>query len=511
MAMLAAALIVVVGWFAPTAGAHAVLMSTDPDDGATLETPPGQVTLEFNEPVVITGTPVELRTPDGGEVTGLASQLEGASVVVTLPDLTEEGSYTVAWRVVSADGHPISGAFLFHLGAATLTEPLEVGDGGSLVGDLLRSVGIVAALAGAIWLGVVLVGRPSWRARPARGWVGPWNAMGIGTLLVLGGSVVAVGGDLAESMEVVLATSSGRAGVAAWVLAVVGLLTAAARVPGWVSAAAGAAAIVALSLSGHALSLPPLAVSAPATVVHVLAAVVWLVALVWLWRRGPVWSTAELRRVTPWAATALVALGVSGVVLVLQRVPVDGLATSTYGRLALLKSVLLLGAAALAAHHRFRVAPRLDDDPSSSRALRRTLGIEVLVVAGALVAGAVLAQVPPPEEDRTDGGMFVERVAFGDGEVEVSVEPGRRGTNELHVIALGDDGRLMADVDEFVLELSLPSDDIGPLVPEIVPVTNGHVMSFAEIPLGGDWELEVIGRVGRFEERRATFEVSIGG
>jgi hypothetical protein len=58
--------------------------------------------------------------------------------------------------------------------------------------------------------------------------------------------------------------------------------------------------------------------------------------------------------------------------------------------------------------------------------------------------------------------------------------------------------------------LTLPSDDVGPLEPEMIPITAGHSMSYAEFPLAGDWTVEVVARPSKFEELRASFEVPIG-
>jgi copper transport protein len=108
-----------------------------------------------------------------------------------------------------------------------------------------------------------------------------------------------------------------------------------------------------------------------------------------------------------------------------------------------------------------------------------------------------------------EGGPFLDRVPFGPGQVELSVEPGTRGTNELHVIAFDPDGRLM-DVEELTVALTLPAEDLGPLEPELTEITRGHVTSYAQIPLAGRWTVEVTGRLSRFESLEATFEVDVG-
>lgn len=92
------------------AAAHASLVSTDPADGSSVEAMPQQVTLTFNEPV---GQPaVVVTAPDGTRVSGTASSLD-STVTATLKGDAQKGRYTLAYRVVSVDGHPIAGETTF--------------------------------------------------------------------------------------------------------------------------------------------------------------------------------------------------------------------------------------------------------------------------------------------------------------------------------------------------------------------------------------------------------------
>jgi hypothetical protein len=246
--------------------------------------------------------------------------------------------------------------------------------------------------------------------------------------------------------------------------------------------------------------------------VHVAAALVWLVALWWLLGRARGGADgdgvlAAARRGSPFGVVAVLALAATGLVLVWERVPLDELVSSNYGRLSLLKLALLGVAVVLALRNRLRILPAGDVGR-----LERSVRAEVVVLALALVAGTALAQVPPPEGGAAEpaGGDFVERVAFGEGQVELLIEPGTRGTNEIHVTALGPDGRLMEGADDLALSMSLPSADIGPLEPEMQRITTGHSVAYAEIPLAGAWEMRVTSRPSRFEELRADFMVPIG-
>lgn len=98
---------------AAPASAHATLVGTDPVDGGVVEQAPEAMVLSFSEPMAQPAQ-VTITGPDGVIVDEDTPEIDGAEVrlPVTLPDA---GVYTVTWRVVSADGHPIDGTFSFEL------------------------------------------------------------------------------------------------------------------------------------------------------------------------------------------------------------------------------------------------------------------------------------------------------------------------------------------------------------------------------------------------------------
>ncbi|MEU2627650.1 FixH family protein [Kitasatospora sp. NPDC007106] len=123
LAVLAAAVALLFGG-AGTAAAHATLVSTDPAQGAVTATAPAAVTLTFSEGVSLTADSVRVLDPAGKQVdNGDAAHADGkeASARVTLRQGLGNGTYTVAWRAVSEDSHPVGGAFTFSIGAPSDT------------------------------------------------------------------------------------------------------------------------------------------------------------------------------------------------------------------------------------------------------------------------------------------------------------------------------------------------------------------------------------------------------
>lgn len=102
------------------ASAHAQLESTIPSQGAVLLQSPKQVVLHFDEPVEIDFGSLRVIGPSGARVdSGGTHHPDGDShaVAIGLSSL-HSGIYVVAWRVISADSHPVHGAFVFSVGTA---------------------------------------------------------------------------------------------------------------------------------------------------------------------------------------------------------------------------------------------------------------------------------------------------------------------------------------------------------------------------------------------------------
>lgn len=136
--------------------AHAALTGSDPQQGTVVDKAPAQVSLTFSEPVAISDDALRVLDPKGKRVDrGDPDNPEGTTYTVRLHSGLPDGTYTVTYQVVSADSHPVAGAFSFSVGApseTTVSVSGQAPDEG-LVG-LLYGFGRYLAYAGF----VVLVG-----------------------------------------------------------------------------------------------------------------------------------------------------------------------------------------------------------------------------------------------------------------------------------------------------------------------------------------------------------------
>lgn len=391
--------------------AHAALTGSDPQQGTVVDKAPAQVSLTFSEPVAISDDALRVLDPKGKRVDrGDPDNPEGTTYTVRLHSGLPDGTYTVTYQVVSADSHPVAGAFSFSVGApseTTVSVSGQAPDEG--VVGLLYGFGRYTAYAGFVVLvgGAAFVlacwGRGSSVRAVQRLVVSGWLALTASTLgmLLLRGSYTTSGafGDVFDLslLGQVLQTKTGAALVsrllllAAAALFIAVLFGAYARPAadddagtdtdgdggeerkrdltfglaiGGTVVAAGLAATWALS--EHASTGIQTGIAMPVDVLHLLAVAAWLggltTLLIALYRAPadtPVGPDA-VRRFSRIAFGSVIALVLTGIYQSWRQLGSWSAFTDTrYGQLLLAKIVLvavLVGIAALSRRWTARLA-----------------------------------------------------------------------------------------------------------------------------------------------------------
>ncbi|WDG30034.1 copper resistance protein CopC [Streptomyces sp. CA-278952] len=639
-ALLAALLSLVFGLLLAGAGpaaAHAALTGSDPQDGAVVDTAPKEVTLSFSEAIAVGDDSIRVLDPSGKRAdteAGPRDLSEGSTVRygVALHSGLPDGTYTVAWQAISADSHPISGAFTFSIGAPSATTvALSSQDvGGGPVG-VVYDIARYAAYAGF----VLLVGGSAfvlacWRrgasALPMqRLVVRGWLTLTAATLVMLllrnpytGSGKFADAFDLA-GLQSVLDTKPGAAlvsrllllGAAALFIAVLfGTyarrederekkdLTFGLAVGGGVVAAGIAAT---WAMSEHASTGIQASIAMPVDVLHLLAVAAWLGGLASLLvalYRTPDIGSAAVRRFSAVAFGSVVVLAATGIYQSWRQVGSWSALTGTrYGQLLILKVALIAVLLAVAWFSRrwtgrltdtatassgaeeegaatepentapaasaeasdasasstastasdADVAPERaaqlarqravltatkkkrvrDADPERS-GLRRSVLAEAAVAVVLLAVTTMLTSTEPgrTEEEAAAGTTAATAPAAGGpvnlsmpfdtggengkGTVRIDIDPGRTGSNDLHVWIDGSDGEPM-DVPELKVALTLESKDIGPL--PVVPdrLAEGHwTASGVQIPMAGEWKVDVTVRTSEIDQVTIDKNAKIG-
>ncbi len=110
------ALVLVCAAFSASAAAHAHLHASVPADHATVSAAPRQLSLAFNESVVLTALTIQ-KGDSAPTRLGPLADAGAAEFKFELPSL-DDGSYVVKWRAISADGHIMAGKFTFTVRSA---------------------------------------------------------------------------------------------------------------------------------------------------------------------------------------------------------------------------------------------------------------------------------------------------------------------------------------------------------------------------------------------------------
>lgn len=558
-ALVACALVVVslVVW-AEGADAHAIVKETIPAIDSTVRTAPKRVVMTFNEPVELAFGAIRVYDSNRNRVDDGDARHEGGAdtVAVDLEDDLPDGTYTVTWRVVSADGHPIHEAFVFHVGApgarpeGIATELLAgAGGAGRLEGALAGvarwlTFASLLALVGAV--GFVLLVWPRqpltndtatarfgrrWRRIVVAALVGV--AVGTAAAYLLQG---AVAGDmsLSDAMDLdvlreVGTTRFGRVALAR--LALVLLLGGfvwwqRARLPtDRRSSAMGlvASGVVMMAatpgLGGHAGTTSPVALNLTADTVHVVAAGLWLGGLLVLLAAiipartvdgGP--AGVLVARYSDVALVAIAAVVVTGTLRSWVEVRQLDALDETYGLVLLAKIGVFLPILAAGYVNNRHLKPRLTDTSSAPRAwktLRRTVTAEVALAVIVVALTALLVNLVPARVAAGGDGPFVADLHIGAYHLNVIVDPNDVGENQIHLTARTTTGAA-APVEAMTVLFRMPDQDIGPLVADGRQLAPGHfVVQGRQLSVEGRWVLEIVARTGRFDEERAEMTLLV--
>jgi copper transport protein len=429
---------------APPAHAHVNLIGSTPAANANLVVVPREIRLIFSQRPEVALTVMELRGPRGLVALDSVTAAAGNVVLARVAGSLHPGGYVVAWRTVSRDGHPVRGEFAFAIDSGAvgvaavdtlqppslrpdaLPSPAFADDTMAPLATLLRwitLVGVIIAVGCVAF--ITLIARRLERTMDpdVRQSYLPPLLNGADRLgLVASAGLVASGFLRLGTQAAVIGEGSVRALTTtwgtAWLLHMLGAVAAAAGFAagrrgiggGRILSVAGVLlATVGLAMSGHAMGVSSLApVAVAGHVVHALAAAGWLgvlfviaaVALPLSFRleRDDRWQVvADIVRV--FSPTALAFAGVAvlaGVFIALLQLPSLGAVVgSEYGRVLMLKLVLVTLTGAAGAYNWLRVRPMLGELPGARR-LRRSAAVELAFGALVLAVTAVLVATPMP-------------------------------------------------------------------------------------------------------------------
>jgi copper transport protein len=533
---------------AAPAAAHSTLIATEPAMDSVVEHSPERVVLRFDEPIETALGAVRVYDGSGTQVSADGLTRPGPEQVsVGIDDELEQGTYTVAWRVISADSDPINGAFVFHVGApgpqpsGVAAQVLEdtpfVVSAAYLGGRFLDFALLLLCGGGAAALVIALREAAEPLRRRLLGIVAllacMLAAVALAGLPLQGAAAGGTGLGDAFTVDVVTSVADTRFGHSS--LARAGLAVALAALAliagrrggraGDPAAAAGLALVAAVvftpGLSGHASTVGAGSILADAA--HVQAAAVWagglaFVVLALVLEREQRWQLAAsaVPRFSTMAMASVAVLLLAGAINgYLQVRAWRGLWDTEYGVLLLIKIGLVLPLLALGAYNNRYAVPRLRARIASAIERRRFLrfaGAELAFMLAIVGVTSALVNAPPARTDVAMHGPFATEVRLGPLEAHVSVTPARAGRNDIHVDfprASRSGGR----VAELRVSATLASKNVGPLrfKARRGMEPGAFMVAGANLALAGDWELRIEARRGEFELFTKTISVPIEG
>ncbi|HEY7440615.1 MAG TPA: copper resistance protein CopC [Acidimicrobiia bacterium] len=547
---------VVVGALAAPASAHATLESTTPVEGSALPagSPPKSITLRFDEGVVVNSDSVQVFDGKGHavNVSDVRQGTPDSVVTASLPHLPN-GTYVVTWRVVSADSHPVQGAFSFGVGAAASSAASAQG---LLTAHSDPAVGVAfGAVRALAFLGfLVLVGG---LAFVCRCWPDARERRDVMWLLLVALGVVVVTSLLGIAFQAAYVRGNGFAGLfdgsqlravthtrfgEAWLargalaLVVYGLARLRSRTVGARSVmvdigfvGAAIAGCLTFTFAGHGDTGYLVPVGFVADLAHVAAAALWLggLAVLAVGLRDPfeLWGAARATaRFSKLALPAIVVLALSGTAQAWRQTGTwASLWQTTYGHLLVAKIIVVcaLVVAAYASRDvlRDRLVPALrvalgpgaarrEAEPDDARELRNGVWVEaglaivILAITAALVNSQPAREAAAATPRTVTVHLSAPPMRFG-----VAAQPALPGNNTIVVapqLTRGSPPLLQVKA-----RIWLPGK-VAPIPLAFAPLTNGRYAANVLIPFSGNWKLEVTGLRTATDESAAVTAMRFG-
>ncbi|HEU4908990.1 MAG TPA: copper resistance protein CopC [Propionibacteriaceae bacterium] len=518
VALLATLAAVLSFLLASPALAHAELVSMSPANGTQLTRPPTEVRMTFTESINLVDNGIRLVDHVGANVPTPQPTVSGRTVIWPMPPDLPEGPYIVTWRVVSADGHPVSGASSFGVGTAatgpgsvtgTAEANVDTVAGGSTAPWPVVAIRLAGYLAFALVAGVtafVLFCSPDSSKNKTL------QLLVRGGLLLGGFTAVAVilvqgpytaGASMSRALDIrliqqTLGTPFGTTMM--WRLGLYCVLAVLAwRLPriltelaSWLLPACLVGTAVTIAAAGHAAAygLFELLVDT----VHALTAGIWVGGLVAIAALGRAVEPRGMHKFSTVAMASVLTLIATGTLNALRHLSaVDQLWQTRYGFTLLIKLALVAGTIAIAAISRRRL--------QRYRVPLRSVRYEVAMTVAVLIVTALLSMTAPPTQASLQpastgpdaGAASVNAVAqmslHDSGTAALAIMPATTAGSHLHLVLSDNNGKPLK-ANRVTLKVAAPGRGVAP-IPVPMSMRDGVWVGSFRFPFSGTWKAVV--------------------
>ncbi len=506
--------------FPQTAAAHAVLIQADPPPNSHLSAPPEKITLKFNERLEKELYFIRVYDGRGKSVSDNSAtmSLDQKELSLKLPYLPD-GVYTVSYRVMSADGHPVEEAYIMTVGNAAesgdawtgLNDNREHAHGG-IAERINRMLYYLSLLLLTGWLFWGRLHRFASREAQDeyRFWLKYLKMFYLFMLIAIG--IVQMitfldGFGFGEIRKLLLGTTFGAYWIVSLLVTVLGILL---RPRKWFDFAWITILWIAEAFNGHAVSFEPIAYSVFLDAVHLAAAAVWaggLLLILLLWKKDKEAVKSFMLSFSKWALISMLALIGTGSLLSFVFMPeLSYLPETEWGIWLLIKTSLVVLVIPVAAV--LRSANRKHRDESFRRWLKREFMLMLLIV---LAAGSLTYASPFPSNAPFDWQESKNNI-----KIQSAIRPNNPGVeNSFEVrVQMPERKNNPKRVEMWLRYLDQP--EIAPIqVPlnrENAVSGNGNEGSFfhadgAYLPVPGRWRVEL--RIMDMEDNETVFAKEI--
>jgi copper transport protein len=525
-------------WAVPSARAHALLIRSTPAANAVLAQPPVQVEIFFSEALEEQLSSIRVfdsnsLSVDAGDVR--VDPADPTRLTVTLHSITD-GVYTVTWKVVSSiDGHQTTGSFPFAVGNANAEAVSAIQQRSTfrlpfstLFSKFLMLASLALLLGHRLFIALVWdpavrtntseVANPSvWNMFYRLGLIGVLISIGLGMLAQGGqstGSELAVpwnpelGRILTETrLGVIWLTRLALAMLAVWIAG-----RSESPWTKWSGFAVNLALLFTVTLTSHAATEPRPLLPMLGDWLHLVGMAFWLGGLVYFFTaiRHLHSLDSGLRTQLPsflagrFSLNAILFVGLIGLTgfysAYLRVGSWNGLVTSLYGHVLLVKQAFVAGLLVIAATNLLVISPQLRRDSQQGIANTNVvtrfgkLLIFELIFAGLLLASVSFLTYIPPAKLASPTSDLTASAEVDDLSMDISISPGRIGQNTF-VLRLASNGEPLHTAKEVLLRFTPDQANISPSDLELI--SQGHGTFSAKgtyLSVPGNWQVQAIVR-----------------
>lgn len=519
-----------------TTSAHAYIVKSSPSENEILDTTLKTISIQFNEDIQPTFYELEVTNDVGKHIDLDGVQVDDKTLKADFKSDLLDGVYTIKWKVISSDGHPIEGTIPFAIGENTagLDTLTSSNQSYSPKGDMI-TIRTLLYLGYTLLLGNLffkLFVYPKDRDHfTTQSWIVHWAGFIFLTLAILLSLPLQVtieaGVPWSNAFnsellrEVIVNTSFGQIWMFEVVLLLFLLVTSmlitlqeAPKLWLIVSFIIGVVLILSKAFIGHAAAEPNKGLAVFMDFLHMLASSIWLGSLLIIAFILPIdyflnkkeekkeiyWSV--IQKFSRWGIAFVIILSLSGIYSSFLHVPtVDSLFSTLYGKVLVGKIVLLLVMILFATYNFF-------SGRKKNQKLRITVWSEFAVGVVVLVLAAMLTNLPtasasPGIYDKT---QEVQNQYL----LTLQISPNVLGMNEIKLNVTNKDGDPVENIEQITAKLIMLEMDMGENVIQLQEVAPGTYRKETMLSMAGKWDVYVHILTKSLESIDTDFKVLVG-